>query len=130
MNSNQYHRVIDESLLPQAKEWFPADTKWVYQQDNAPSHKSHMIMQHLNNRGFQLLDWAPNSPDISPIETAWSLLKKEIRKRNVSKEELWQACENVWYNSQTIKDFCATIPASMCRRVQSLLSVKGAQTKY
>ena len=129
MNTGQYCHVIDSALLPQTEQWFD-EMEWIFQQDNAPCHKSRTTMNHLSDSGITVLDWPPNSPDINPIETAWALLKKEVRQRNVTKEELWNKICQVWYNSQTINKFCADIPASMVRRVQSVLRARGGHTKY
>jgi transposase len=104
--------------------------EWVFQQDNAPCHKSRITMNHLVDSDITVIDWAPNSPDINPIETAWELFKKKIRQRNVTKEEMWNNICQVGQNSQTMQKFRANIPASIVRRVQSLLCARGGHMKY
>jgi hypothetical protein len=69
MNSGQYCQAISNCLLPQA------ESPWVFQQDNGPCHKSHISINHMQQNGINLLQWPPNSPDMNPIETAWSQQK-------------------------------------------------------
>ena len=41
--------------------------------------------------------WLVNSPDLSPIETVWSVLKQELSKRkNSSLEELRDNILDIW----------------------------------
>ena len=129
MNSTQYCEVLDTHLLPQTESWFD-EYPWIFQQDFAPCHTSHVTTNHIRNCGITTLSWPCNSPDINPIETAWSLLKKEIRRKKVTREELWEKCNDVWHSSEAIRSLCIGVPSSMCRRVQQLISRKGGHTDY
>jgi transposase len=129
MNSGQYCQVISNCLLPQAESWF-VQSPWVFQQDNAPCHKSHISINHMQQNGINLLQWPPNSPDLNPIETAWALLKREVHATTETIDTLWDQSCDVWNNSITLKNFCANIPSSMCKRVKEVLKTKGGHTSY
>lgn len=60
--------------------------------DNLASHKSPAAEQALRERGAWILFLPPYSPDLNPIEMAFSKLKAHLRKRAVRTiQELWQA---------------------------------------
>ncbi|HEX8429365.1 IS630 family transposase [Hymenobacter sp.] len=47
--------------------------------DNASAHKLDGVKQWLAERGVELLFLPPYSPDLTPIEQAWSKLKTKLR---------------------------------------------------
>jgi transposase len=47
--------------------------------DNLSAHKVPGVRQLIEERGAQLLDLPPYSPDFNPIEQAWSKLKQRLR---------------------------------------------------
>jgi transposase len=58
--------------------------------DNLPAHKSSKIREMIEAAGARLLYLPPYSPDLNPIEMAFSKLKAMLRKaaeRNI--EKLW-----------------------------------------
>ena len=64
--------------------------------DNLSSHKSPGAAETLKNIGAWFLFLPPYSPDLNPIEMAFSKLKTLIRKAAArTYEELWQAVGNV-----------------------------------
>ena len=48
----------------------------VFQQDNARPHCRSAL--YLGKRGVKVLDWPARSPDLSPVETIWSWLRREV----------------------------------------------------
>ena len=47
--------------------------------DNLSSHKVPAVRERIENAGAQLLYLPPYSPDLNPIEKAWSKLKQLLR---------------------------------------------------
>ncbi len=70
----------------------------VWQQDNARPHVKRCVTEWFENNKIECIDWPPNSPDLSPIENAWSRLWKEaLRDHPEDAEELWKRCKQVWF---------------------------------
>lgn len=64
--------------------------------DNLSSHKSQRAAEILQERGAWFLFLPPYSPDLNPIEMAFSKLKALIRKAAArTYEDLWRAVGNV-----------------------------------
>jgi transposase len=60
--------------------------------DNLSAHKSLIAEQAIKDRGAWMLFLPPYSPDLNPIEMAFSKLKAHLRKRAARTiEDLWQA---------------------------------------
>jgi hypothetical protein len=52
---------------------------WILQQDGARSHTSQVNLDWLEESVDVIVDWQLNSPDLSPIELLWPILKKFAR---------------------------------------------------
>lgn len=64
--------------------------------DNLSSHKSPAAEQFVQERGAWILFLPPYSPDLNPIEMAFSKLKAHLRKRAARTiDELWKAIGNI-----------------------------------
>ena len=48
----------------------------IFQQDGAPAQTAKMIQNWLITRSKVI--WPPNSPDLSPIENLWSVMKDTV----------------------------------------------------
>ena len=68
MKQDQYKIVLQTTLIPQVREWFPNGEKIVFMQDGAPC-TAKSIKTFLANESIELLDWPGNSPDMNPIES-------------------------------------------------------------
>ena len=65
---------------------------WVWQQDNAPSHRSQKTINYLQYNIPYLFDWPAKSPDLMPIEQIWNYLKVKIRGKEFNlKNDLFKA---------------------------------------
>ena len=69
-----FERFLREDLLPK----LPQGSTLVF--DNATIHKGGNIKALITKAGCRLLYLPPYSPDFNPIELAWALLKRRIRK--------------------------------------------------
>ena len=60
--------------------------------DNVPFHKVAGVREAIEARGARLLYLPPYSPDLNPIEKAFSKIKSFLRKESArTKESLWFA---------------------------------------
>jgi putative transposase len=73
INGESFLRYVEQFLVPTLK---PGD---VVVMDNLGSHKAAAIRQALRAAGARLIYLAPYSPDLNPIEQAFSKLKHWLR---------------------------------------------------
>ncbi len=53
----------------------------VFQQDNVKPHTTAITTAWLRSRRVRVMNWLACSPDLSPIENIWSVIKRKIRQR-------------------------------------------------
>ena len=76
----------------------------IFQQDNAACHTSFdskSIIEILFNNNT--IEWPPNSPDLSPIENVWAILKEKLSKRKI--KNLYELRDNIldsWVKFQNL----------------------------
>ena len=70
----------------------------VFQQDNTSCHNSKNSIEAIKVLfGKNKIWWPANSPDLSPIETVWTIIKKELSKRKcTSLNELRNNIIDIW----------------------------------
>jgi transposase len=103
----------------------------IFQQDNDPKHTSKKAKTWMEDNNIALLDWPPQSPDLSPIEQLWTHTKKELCKYPTYPKgvwEVWMRIEEVWNRIQP--EVCQNLIESMPRRLQAVIKAKGGHTKY
>ena len=65
--------------------------------------------------GKNTIDWPPNSPDLSPIENVWAILKEKLSKRNIKNlDDLRENILDVWIK----------FPISLCEKLCSKFNDK------
>ncbi|KAK3892873.1 hypothetical protein Pcinc_003274 [Petrolisthes cinctipes] len=93
---------------------FGATGAEVLQKDGTPCHTAQVVKNWLRDSQIGMIpDWPPNSPDISPIENLWAILKVKIREADTSTlEKLEDALHRVWttINSANTWRFTAWLP--------------------
>jgi len=89
-----YLSLLDEKLA----DCFGATGAEVLQQDGAPCHTAQLVKHWLRDSEVEVIpDWPPNSPDISPIENLWAIIKTKIREEDTSSlEKLEAALRRAW----------------------------------
>ena len=120
----KYRKIIEECILPHSEEIK------IFQQDNAPPHKTIINMQLLEKH-VEVLKWPPYSPDLNPIENLWAILKRKVAKRRASSlAELQEAIIDIWHNDSDLVLACKSLVESMPKRISALLKSRGGFTKY
>ena len=77
VNSDKYIETLDNFLWPSIMKNFN-DNSWVFQEDNAPAHKSRQLQELKDRNNIPVLTLPAQSPDLSPIENLRLLMKKKI----------------------------------------------------
>ena len=134
MNTKQYMEAIQTRLLPQAAQWF-SDEEWLFQQDNAPCHSSKATKDFFNRSNMEVMQWPACSPDMSPIETIWAVIKGKLRRMSLkSKPDLINALFNICVrdtsDQEQLAEICKKLIDDMPRRVAALLKAKGGHTIF
>jgi transposase len=100
MNARRFETWIETQLAPELQ---PGDVVIL---DNVGFHKSERAAELVRRRGAWLLFLPPYSPDLNPIEMAFSKLKALLRKR---------AARTFDALSNAIGDICSLFEPSQCR---------------
>ena len=86
MDGDAFLAYVRQGLVPELK---GGD---IVIMDNLPAHKVRGVRQAIESAGAHLLYLPPYSPDLNPIEKAFSKLKALLRKAQPrSVEDLWDA---------------------------------------
>ena len=97
---NDKIKIRDENKL---------ENNLIFQQDNAACHTSKdskYAIEILFGKDF--IEWPPNSPDLSPIENVWAILKSKLEKRNI---------KNLDDLRVNILDIWSKFPVSLCEKL-------------
>ena len=115
LNAATYLSIAADHLHPFMNTVFPSSDGY-FQQDNAPCDKAHIDSNCFLNM-TAVLQWPPQSPDLSPIEQLWDVV-----------ESLRDAIMSIW---SKISDECFQhLVESMPRRINAVLKAIGGSTFY
>jgi hypothetical protein len=111
VNQEVYRDILARSGIFQALcDRFGQDGFW-WQQDNAPPHQP---VQKELARMYKVLKWPPYSPDLSPIEQLWALIKRKLTgRRFTNAHELFEAMAQAWeeISQEQIDSLCSSFQA-------------------
>ena len=80
----------------------------IFQQDKAVCHISRESKYAIEILfGKNCIDWPPNSPDMSPIENVWAILKEKPEKKIINLDDL----------SENILDIWTKFPVCLCEKL-------------
>ena len=125
MNGHLYCDVLQHELK-QFITKIPNKTKMIFQQDLAPWHTSDIVKEKIAKLKLNVLDWAPKSPDLNPIEMLWSILEKRLASKPIySRYALENRLQEEWSNID--QDLCIKLVESMPERIRKCLAAKGGR---
>ena len=123
INSEKYcNNLISNDIFTNLNSVF--GKQWVWQQDNATCHTSRYTTQILKPLIPRDIQWPPKSPDLSPIEQVWDLMKSKLSGRKfTNSDSLYNALSLVW--SSISEDIIHNYYTSFLARCQTCLEING-----
>lgn len=127
VNADKYINILEDKLILS----IPKITSgpYLFQQDIYPCHTAKKVKEWMSLKSVLLLPWIASSPDMSPIETLWGIMKKELKRSPVKTvPELKARLREIW--EQFTPLFCESLVGSMPRRIRDILAKKGGVTNW
>ena len=125
VNADRYLTILKNHLAVS----FAKTGTWIYQQDGAPCHTAKKVKKWLSNQEISYIeDWPGQSPDISPIENLWAILKARIREKDTSTiDKLEKELRMGW--EELPPSLLQNLALSVPRRLQEVKERKGFPTR-
>lgn len=131
-----YTSLLQENFMPAMREMMQKASPryqgkpWIFQQDGAPAHTAATTKAWLAAaKGVEVMEWPPNSPDLSWIENLWGIVASKLRRRNdLSPNNFQAAVTQEWENIPHAT--CMALYGSIKGRLQACIDRDGAYTKY
>ena len=84
VNAKAYQKHLEKQLFPEVGRLMN-DTSWIFLQDSAPSHRSNLVQNFLNERlvskFIKHTEWLPSSPDYNPLNyDFWNKIKEKVQE--------------------------------------------------
>jgi hypothetical protein len=126
MNGEKYGNIILDVVYPMVM----VAEEAIFQEDNAPIHKSKPVKELKDNLGIVTMEWPAQSPDLSPIENVWRDIKCWIHKNRKPQTEadLEEAVFAAW-NTITFEKILHFID-SMPERINEVIEKNGHAIHY
>lgn len=103
---------------------------FTFQQDKAPAHFALTTRNFLDQKQVRLLPWPGNSPDLNPVEHAWSYVCRVLSNLPPPKTQAQaeEAIENAWASIplKVVRSWISSLP----RRVKAVIEAEGDYTRY
>ncbi|GJE89171.1 hypothetical protein PsYK624_052660 [Phanerochaete sordida] len=131
MDCHVYIQVLRESLLGTLRNYGMNPRHVIFQQDNNPKHTLRAARAWIAKKGFMVLPWPAQSPDLNPIENVWDHLARKGAKRELqpaTKDQLWEALQEEWYGIDPM--FVQKLYEGMQKRVMLVAQKKGWNIPY
>ncbi len=128
INAEKYIEILEHTMLPSRRHLFQG-RPCIFQQDNAKPHSAHITKSWLRRKRVRVLDWPACSPDLSPIENVWHILKRKMRQRRprtVAHLKTWLQEEWDKITPETLHHLVSLVP----KRLLSVVKRNGNITKW
>lgn len=118
-------KIYQKALLKSAKIWFGEDnSSWILQEDNDPKHRSRMCTDWKVRNRIETLKWPSQSPDINPIENVWSVIKNNLRGKQIhTLKQLSYQIKRIWRSLPV--QYAEKLVQSMPRRCEAICQSEG-----
>ncbi len=128
INAERYIQVLEQHMLPSRRRLFQG-RPCIFQHDNARPHTASITTSWLRRRRIWVLKWPACSPDLSPIENIWRIIKRKKWQRRPKTVEQLEACiRQEWDNIPIPK--LEQLVSSVPRRLQTVIKRRGDATQW
>jgi DDE superfamily endonuclease len=137
ITKSEYKEVLEKTLLPEGNKKFrnKGCTKWIFQQDNDPTHRVAMATIQAWNKAHSgcqvslLHAWPGNSPDLNPIENLWAWAQAKVDAAGCKSFEEFKNCVKNTLKNVPPKMLHALV-GSMKARLRVCIENGGDKTGY
>lgn len=121
VTKESYYIILNEHL----ESSFEKSGTDILQQDGAPPHTAKLIKHWLSDCGINFItDWPANSPDLSPIENLWAIIKARLREKDTSSlPKLEVELRRAWESLDP--DHLKSLAESLPKRLKEVLKRNG-----
>ena len=81
LKSSTYIEMLSKNQIFEDIKNKVIDNNVHFQQDGAPAHLAKNSIEFIKSKINLIEDWPANSPDLSPIENLWGIMKKIVQKK-------------------------------------------------
>ena len=130
INGDKYLELLKNVVRPELDASRGMGRVLMYQQDNARPHKTPEVLDYLANWGYEVIDWPPQSPDLSPIENFWNIIKMKMKAmdpRPRTTATMRNAMMNIW--DELDADLLVQIVGTFRERLQLCIDANGGLIK-
>ncbi|KAH8033495.1 hypothetical protein HPB51_013354 [Rhipicephalus microplus] len=120
-------------MMPYACDGPFPDEDFLFQQDLSPVHTAKVVEELLNKQGVWCRKWVPKGADLNIIKAVWGRIKVRLCRKGLhssSADELWSTVEEEWIRLQNERSFIDNLYAPLPSRLQDVIAVQGAMTRY
>ena len=123
--------LIESRIFEDAALAFHGKYNYIFQEDGASPHMKDESFEFIEEKAKLLYGWPPNSPDLSPIEMVWGIMKNHLydyEPQPTNKKELENALLVIWdkIDQETIN----MLVSSFQRRLEMCLEANGGSISH